>query len=63
MEEEYSALLYCGSKLNLTEKQDTMPVHVAIARRVLPGKQEEFKEALRRFLGESFLHRGVKVQE
>ena len=36
-----------------------MPVHVAITRKVLPGKEEEFKEALRRFLGESFLHGGV----
>lgn len=36
-----------------------MPVHVAITRRVLPGKEEEFKEALRKFLGESFLHGGV----
>ena len=36
-----------------------MPVHVAITRRVLPGKEAEFHEALRRFLGESFLHGGV----
>lgn len=36
-----------------------MPIHVAITRKVLPGKEEEFKEALRRFLGESFLHNGV----
>jgi antibiotic biosynthesis monooxygenase (ABM) superfamily enzyme len=36
-----------------------MPVHVAITRKVLPGKEEEFKEALRRFIGESFAHDGV----
>ncbi len=36
-----------------------MPVHVAITRKVLPGKEEEFTEALRRFLGESFAHGGV----
>jgi antibiotic biosynthesis monooxygenase (ABM) superfamily enzyme len=37
-----------------------MPIHVAITRKVLPGKEEEFKDALRRFLGESFLHGGVQ---
>ncbi|WP_159477355.1 antibiotic biosynthesis monooxygenase [Dyadobacter sp. 3J3] len=37
-----------------------MPIHVAITRKVLPGKEDEFKEALRRFLGESFLHGGVE---
>lgn len=36
------------------------PVHVAIVRKVLPGKEEEFKDALRVFLGESFLHGGVQ---
>lgn len=36
-----------------------MPVHVAITRKVLPGKEEEFKLALRKFLGESFAHDGV----
>lgn len=36
-----------------------MPVHIAITRRVLPGREAEFHEALRRFLGESFLHGGV----
>ncbi len=36
-----------------------MPVHVAITRKVLPGKEEEFTEALRKFLGESFSHDGV----
>ena len=36
-----------------------MPIHVAITRKVLPGKEEEFKAALRRFLGESFMHGGV----
>ena len=37
-----------------------MPIHVAITRKVLPGKENEFKEALRDFLGESFLHGGVQ---
>ncbi|MCE7042499.1 antibiotic biosynthesis monooxygenase [Dyadobacter sp. CY312] len=37
-----------------------MPIHVAITRRVLPGKEKEFTEALRHFLGESFLHGGVQ---
>lgn len=37
-----------------------MPIHVAITRKVLPGKEKEFKEALRHFLGESFLHGGVQ---
>lgn len=36
-----------------------MPIHIAITRRVLPGKEEEFREALRHFLGESFIHDGV----
>lgn len=36
-----------------------MPIHVAITRTVLPGKEEEFRDALRRFLGESFAHGGV----
>ena len=36
-----------------------MAVHVAITRKVLPGKEAEFKEALRRFLSESFAHDGV----
>ncbi|MGV3612065.1 MAG: antibiotic biosynthesis monooxygenase [Fluviicola sp.] len=36
-----------------------MSVHVAITRKVLPGKEAEFKEALRRFLSESFAHEGV----
>ena len=37
-----------------------MSVHVAITRKVHPGKEKEFIEALRRFLGESFLHGGVQ---
>ena len=37
-----------------------MPIHIAITRRIHPGKEAEFKEALRRFLGESFLHGGVQ---
>lgn len=36
-----------------------MPIHIAITRRVLAGKEEEFKNSLRRFLGESFIHGGV----
>ncbi|MGN7886457.1 hypothetical protein [Dyadobacter sp. 22481] len=36
-----------------------MAIHVVITRRVLPGKEEELKDALRRFLGYSFLHGGV----
>lgn len=31
-----------------------MPIHVAITRKVLPGKEQEFHEALRRFIGKSF---------
>lgn len=37
-----------------------MSIHVAITRKVLPGKEKEFKDALRHFLGESFLHGGVQ---
>jgi uncharacterized protein len=37
-----------------------MPIHLAITRQILPGKEAEFKAALRRFLGESFLHGGVQ---
>jgi len=37
-----------------------MTIHVAITRKVLPGKEVEFKEALRKFLGESFAHDGVQ---
>jgi len=36
-----------------------MSVHVAITRKVLPGKEDEFKAALRRFMSESFVHDGV----
>lgn len=36
-----------------------MAIHVAITRKVLPGKEEEFKDALRTFLGDSFIHGGV----
>ena len=36
-----------------------MSVHVAITRKVLPGKEAEFTDALRKFLGESFSHDGV----
>lgn len=37
-----------------------MPIHIAITRKALPGKEAEYKEALRRFLGESFIHGGVQ---
>jgi len=36
------------------------PVHVAVTRKILPGKEEEFKAALRNFLGESFIQGGVQ---
>ena len=36
-----------------------MPIHVAITRKVLPGKEQEFKDALHQFMGESFRHDGV----
>jgi antibiotic biosynthesis monooxygenase (ABM) superfamily enzyme len=36
-----------------------MPIHVAITRRALPGKEEEFRDSLRRFMGESFAQGGV----
>jgi antibiotic biosynthesis monooxygenase (ABM) superfamily enzyme len=36
-----------------------MPIHVAITRKVLPGKEDEFKQALQHFLGESFTQGGV----
>jgi antibiotic biosynthesis monooxygenase (ABM) superfamily enzyme len=36
-----------------------MPIHIAITRKVLPGKEEEFKAALHRFMGDSFDHHGV----
>ncbi len=36
-----------------------MPIHVAITRRVVAGKEKEFQDALRKFLGESFIHGGV----
>lgn len=36
-----------------------MAIHVAITRKILPGKEQEFKESLRNFLGESFIQGGV----
>lgn len=36
-----------------------MAIHVAITRRILPGKEQEFTESLHQFLGESFKHGGV----
>lgn len=36
-----------------------MAIHVAITRKILPGKEKEFKESLQHFLGESFIHGGV----
>jgi antibiotic biosynthesis monooxygenase (ABM) superfamily enzyme len=44
----------------ITPLYSYMPIHVAITRKVLPGKEAEFTDALRRFLGESFLHGGVQ---
>ncbi|NQX56075.1 antibiotic biosynthesis monooxygenase [Pedobacter panaciterrae] len=37
-----------------------MAIHVAITRKILPGKEQEFKESLRNFLGQSFIHDGVQ---
>lgn len=36
-----------------------MPIHVAITRRVLPGREEEFREGLREFFQTSFDHGSV----
>lgn len=36
-----------------------MPIHVAITRRILPGKEQEFHDALRQFMGKSFAHNAV----
>lgn len=36
-----------------------MPIHVAITRRVRPGREAEFQEALRQFFQTSFAHSGV----
>lgn len=36
-----------------------MAIHVAITRKILPRKEQEFKESLRNFLGQSFIHDGV----
>ena len=36
-----------------------MAIHVAITRKILPGKEQEFKESLRDFLGQSFIQNGV----
>jgi antibiotic biosynthesis monooxygenase (ABM) superfamily enzyme len=36
-----------------------MPIHVAITRRVLPGREAEFQQALREFFQTSFTHGGV----
>ena len=36
-----------------------MAIHVAITRKILPGKEQEFKDSLHHFLGESFTHGGV----
>jgi uncharacterized protein len=36
-----------------------MPIHVAITRRVRPGCEPEFQQALREFFGTSFTHGGV----
>ncbi|HPF37731.1 MAG TPA: antibiotic biosynthesis monooxygenase [Phycisphaerae bacterium] len=36
-----------------------MPIHIAITRRVRPGREAEFQEALRLFFQDSFAHGGV----
>ncbi|MGF1924442.1 MAG: antibiotic biosynthesis monooxygenase [Bacteroidia bacterium] len=36
-----------------------MAIHVAITRKILPGKETEFTHSLHRFLGKSFSHHGV----
>ena len=36
-----------------------MPIHIAITRRVLPGREAEFQQALREFFQTSFAHGGV----
>src|SRR5882672_6527674 len=36
-----------------------MPIHIAITRRVRPGREVEFQQALREFLQTSFAHGGV----
>ena len=36
-----------------------MPIHVAITRRVLPGREAEFQQALREFFQTSFAHASV----
>ncbi len=36
-----------------------MPIHIAITRRVRPGGEAEFQQALREFLQTSFAHGGV----
>ena len=37
-----------------------MPIHIAITRRVLPGREAEFQQALLEFLQTSFAHGGVQ---
>lgn len=36
-----------------------MPIHIAITRRVLPGREDEFRAALKEFFQASFAHGGV----
>ena len=36
-----------------------MPIHVAVTRRVRPGCEAEFQQALREFFQTSFAHAGV----
>ena len=35
------------------------PIHIAVVRRVRPGREAEFQQALREFIQESFAHGGV----
>lgn len=36
-----------------------MPIHIAITRKVKPGYEAQFQEALREYIGSSFEHKGV----
>jgi antibiotic biosynthesis monooxygenase (ABM) superfamily enzyme len=47
-------------KRKTTKVGDFMPIHVAIVRRVRPGCEAEFQNALREFLQQSFAHCGVQ---
>ena len=44
---------------NFASSHLIMPIHIAITRRVRPGHEAEFQQALREFLQTSFTHGGV----